>query len=111
MRRAAQPLFAVPLRQAKRSASAAITLEGKVKAVRTLETGEQRLVLAVESVSLPGDDRRKVKRLVSLSFADLAPPETGLKVRIVTQPVELNATTQLAKPGVLGVDRVLPLSP
>ena len=111
LRRAAQPLFALPLGQAKLSVSAAISLEGTVKAVRTLETGEQRLVLSVESVLLPGDDRRKVKRLVSLSFADLAPPAAGVKVRIVTQPVELNATTQLAKPGVLSVGRVLVLSP
>lgn len=107
LRRAAQPLFPLPLGILKVEAPVAITLKGTIKAIRTLDTGEQRLVLAVETVVVPGEDRRKVSRLVSLDLADLSPPAVGAKARVVTEPVELNAATQLAKPGVLRVARVL----
>lgn len=106
LRKAAQPLFAIPPGLAKIQAPIPIVLDGTVNALRTLETGEQRLVLEVEAVTLPGDPRRSVKRLVSLGFSGIALPVVGSKVRVTTESVELNAASQLAKPGVLVVDQL-----
>ena len=108
LQKAAHPLFPISPSLTRLKAPVPITLDGVVKEVRTLASGEQRLVLAAETVLVPGERRLPVKRLVSLGYlgADLQPP--GSKVRVVTQPVELNTASQLAKPGVLSVDRVLP---
>lgn len=106
LEKAARPLFAITPGIAKIPAPVPITIDGTVKTLRTLESGEQRLVLAVEAVTLPGEQRRAIKRLLSLGFSDVVLPVVGSNVRVTTEPVELNAQTQLAGPGVLSVDRL-----
>lgn len=108
LQKAAHALFPITPSLARLKAPVPITLDGIVKDVRMLGSGEQRLVLAAETVSLPGEKRLPVKRLVSLTYLGADVQALESKVRIVTLPVELNTASQLAKPGVLSVDRVLP---
>ena len=110
LRSAAQPLFPLPLAVGRRQGPIPITLDGSVKALPLTDTGEQRLVVSVEAVTLLGEPRRSIKRLVSLGLSDAVPPLIGSNVRVLTEPVELTAASQLAKPGVLTVDRLLPRS-
>jgi len=86
-----------------------LALTGRVQAVNKLATGEQRLLLDVETVGLPGERPQPADRLVSLALTEGAKWTSGRAVRVVTEPVALDATSQLAKPGTLVVARIVSL--
>ena len=107
LRKAVRPLFALPPAAVRVALAVPLTLTGRVKSISTLATGEQRLILDVETVSLPGERARSADRLVSLSLSGDEDVLAGQSARVVTEPVELNASSQLARPGTLVVARVV----
>lgn len=79
-------------------------LDGTVNALRTLETGERLSWRLRRSRSL--GTRGAASSGSSRGFSGIVLPVVGSKVRVTTESVELNAASQLAKPGVLVVDQL-----